>query len=151
LPEPVPTGPPPPSLAIAPVEAEIDAALKTANLSHELERAWLIRTVALLRVARGHEIAYRLIVGSQLSLMLQANTANPPTMIQAQQIYDGAKKALPDLYQAFPFETWLHWPINSGLLKIESAGADQILRITPIGQDFLHYLIDNSLTSPKYG
>jgi hypothetical protein len=143
--------PPPPNVPVADIESEIEAAIKSGGLSPELQRAWLIRTVALLRLARGHEVSYRVIVGSQLTLLVQANSATPPTMSQARQAYEAAKAAYPDAYRTFTFESWIHWPVNAGLLRIDTGGPEQLLRITPVGQDFLHYLVDNSLTSPKPG
>jgi len=153
-PDPIPSTqvpPPPPSVPVAAIEAEIEAALRNVGLSQELQRAWLIRMVAVLRLARGHEIEYRLILGSQLGLLVQANSVTPPTMSQARQVYEAAKAANPELYRTFPFETWIHWPVSAGLLRVDTSGPEQLLRITPIGQDFLHYLVDNSLTSPKAG
>jgi hypothetical protein len=138
---------PPPSEVCAPLEQETRNAVAAANLPTDVERAWLIRAIAVTRVMRGHEMVYRVITGSQLDLMLKANSASPPNMDKAREIHDVAKSAFPDLYKEFSFETWVNFPIHSGLLREEAS----ILRITPLGQDFLHYLINNSLTNPKYG
>ena len=151
-PDPVSTSfgpPPPPSPPVAAVENEINAALASGAYPPDQEKAWLIRTLALVRIARAHEITYRLITGSQLELLLRANTPTPPTVAQAQQMYEAAKAAFPDAYRQFPFETWRDYPINIGFLKGETLNNDAILRITPLGQDFLHYLVDNNLTGQK--
>jgi hypothetical protein len=152
-PEPVPTvGPPPPASApVTAIETELEESSKRANLSTDLQIKWLMRTVALFRLARSHEIVYRLITGSQIGLLLQANTALPPNLSQAQQMYDSAKATHPEMYRDFSFETWHNYPINTGLLTRDTLRGEQILRITPLGQDFLRYLIDNNLTSPKAG
>jgi hypothetical protein len=118
----------------------------------DVEKAWLIRAVAVWQVARAHEIVYRLILGSQISLLLQANTASPPNMDNARAMYDGAKTAYPNLYKGFSFEAWIRFAMNAGLLREEAIGiGPSVLRITPWGQDFLHYLVQNSLTNPKPG
>jgi hypothetical protein len=152
---PIPNNPPPippqPSAAVAVMESEIEAGFKAANMPRELERSWLVRAVAVNRLARGHEANYRLITGSQLALLLQANTTAPPTMADARQFYEQAKASFPEWYRAFPFETWLNWPVNADLLKANGVGQAQVFRITPVGQDFLHYLVDNSLTAQKNG
>jgi hypothetical protein len=121
--------------------------MTTAKLPPDVEKAWLIRTVATWQVARTHEIIYRLIYGSQIDLLLQANTLSPPNLNSAQQIYDGAKTRYPELYKDFSFEAWVRFPVNAGLMREEAT----VMRITPLGQDFLHYLVQNSLTNPKYG
>jgi hypothetical protein len=133
------------------IESEITTALNTGNYPPDIQKAWLIRAVAVNRVMRGHEIVYRLILGSQIELLLAANTAPLPNMVRAHQIFDAAKARFPDLYTNFSFEAWLHYPLNNVLLKIETLGVEQVLRITPFGQDFLHYLVTNNLTSPKAG
>jgi hypothetical protein len=138
---------PPPSEVYAPLEQETRNASAAANLPADVERAWLIRAIAVTRVMRGHEMTYRVITGSQLELMLRANSAAPPNMDRAREMYEATKAAFPDFYKAFSFETWANFPIHSGLLREEAS----ILRITPLGQDFLHYLINNALTNPRYG
>jgi hypothetical protein len=143
---------PPASEVYAAIEKEIVDALKAANYPTELERAWLIRTIAATRVARAHEIAYRLILGSQLNLLLAANSLAPPDMNAARALYENAKVSSPAVFENFSFESWLNWPINSGLLKVDQSNpARSIVRITATGQDFLHYLVANSLTSNKAG
>jgi hypothetical protein len=143
---------PPSSEIHAPIEQEIRTAMANANLPADVEKAWLIRAVAGWRIARAHEVVYRLIVGSQITILLQANTASPPNLNSVREIYDTAKATFPDMYTSFIFETWIHFPVSMGLLRMEPAGTDPaILKITPLGQDFLHYLINNSLTAPKYG
>jgi hypothetical protein len=62
---------PAPNEVYAPFEQRIRAALTAANLPYDLEKDWLIREVATVRVQRIHEINYRLVLGTQLSLMLQ--------------------------------------------------------------------------------
>lgn len=143
---------PPTSEVYAGIEKEIFDAIKSANFPPELERAWLVRGIAATRVARAHEIAYRLILGSQINLLLAANSSAPPDMEAVRAAYEAAKSSFPSVYENFSFDTWLNWPINSGLLMVDQSNpARSILRITPTGQDFLHYLVTNSLTSHKAG
>lgn len=143
---------PPQSEVLAPIEQEMAKALADLSLPPDVERAWLLRGAAAFRVARGHEVTYRLIVGSQINVLLEANTGVPPNVDRAREIYNAAAASWPDIYRSFAFETWFHFPVNSGLLRIDPAGAGpSILRITPLGQDFLHYLVNNSLTGPKAG
>lgn len=145
--------PPPAPPALAAVEQSLVDALSASNASEEVKRLWLIRGIAVAKMERAHEITYRLIMGSQINLLLQANTGVPATMESARTIYDEAKKNFPAIYNTFDFDGWLTWMANTGLVKVESqgvAGAAKIT-ITDIGKEFLHYLVSAGLTSPKIG
>jgi hypothetical protein len=143
---------PPASPVYAPIEQQISDEFAKLKLPTDLERAWLTRGIAIFRVARAHEAIYRLILGSQITLLLQANSA-PPDMVRARAIYDAAKEAFPDFYTNFDFDNWVGFPVNMGFLRLEDFGIERpaVLKITPLGQDFLHYLVSNSLTTPKPG
>jgi hypothetical protein len=143
---------PPPSELYAPIEQTIRMTLTEAKLPIDLEKAWLIRTVAANRIQHAHEIVFRLVLGSQISLLLLANTPNPPTTEKAREIFDQAKAQFPAIYHNFTFEAWRHFPINVGLLRTEVTETGvTVFKITPAGRDFLHYLVANSLTDGKIG
>jgi hypothetical protein len=144
--------PPPPPPALRPIEEAIATAISASNATEEIKRAWLIRGVAIARIERAHETTYRLILGSQIAILLQANLAIPFDVDGARAIYDDAKTRYPDVYKTFEFETWLNWPANSGLTIIGRDTSNRsIIKITEIGKDFLHYLVNMGLTSTKYG
>jgi hypothetical protein len=143
---------PPSNEFYAPMEQELRTELAQSKLSPDIEKAWLIRAVVTSRTQRGHEIIYRLVLGSQINLMLLANTPNPPTAEKAREIFDQAKSSFPSMYENFEFEAWRQFPIRTGLLRMEvTAAGVTVFRITPAGRDFLHYLVDNSLTEGKPG
>ena len=143
---------PPSSDVYGPVEHQIRTALTGAKLSSDLEKAWLIRSLAEARIQRGHEMVYRLVLGSQINLILLANTANPPTIERAREIFEQAKLSFPTIYTKFEFDAWKQFPINVGLLRTDTTTEGvSIFRITPVGRDFLHYLVDNTLTEGKAG
>jgi hypothetical protein len=133
------------------IENEMTTALETSKYPPEIQKAWLIRAVAVNRIMRNHEMVYRLILGSQIELLLAANSAPPPDMTRTHQIFDAAKAAFPNIYSNFSFDAWLHYLLNAGLIKSEQLGVEQFLRITLLGQDFLHYLVSNNLTNRKVG
>ena len=150
--DPTSLAPPPPSEVYEPIEKELQKTITTINAAPDVERAWLVRTIAMLRVMHAHEIVYRLIVGSQIALILEANTLASPDTNRARAIFDAIKTAFPDVYANFPFETWLNYPVNQGLLRIEAASTGPAtVKITPLGRDFLHYLVNTGLTSGKSG
>lgn len=132
--------------ALAPVEQELRANLEKLSLPHDLERAWLVRGVANFRVAHAHEVTYRIILGSQIALLNAVNTGNS-NIQTAHAIYDAATATVPDFYAHFDFDTWIKYPLGAHLLVEEAASPDQPrkLRITPIGKDFLRYMVTSGL------
>jgi hypothetical protein len=143
--------PPAPSPALRLIEEPIAAAVAASNASEEIKRAWLIRGAAIARLERAHEMTYRLIMGSQIALLLQANTGANFDVGVARAIYDEAKAKYPEIYKTFEFETWLNWPANTGLMKIDRDALKSAITITDVGRDFLHYLVGGGLTSGKIG
>jgi hypothetical protein len=121
---------PPPYEAYAPLEEQISNALPVDRPA-EVERAWLIRALVVVSVLRTHDTVYRLIFGSQLGLLLQANTGAPPNMDQARAMYDAAAGNFPEVYAGFSFEEWLDFPIRMSLAVIEPlADRPAVIRIS---------------------
>ena len=81
---------PPAYPALEPLEKEIRDVLAQANLPPDLERTWLIRIIASWRVMHSHEVTFRLIMGSQIALLLEANTPAPPDLERARGLYEQA-------------------------------------------------------------
>jgi hypothetical protein len=142
---------PPPLEIYAEIERETSTVLEASKYPPDLQIAWLTRAVAVHRVLRDHEIVYRLILGSQIELLFAANTAPLPNMVRAHQIFDAAKARFSDLYINFSFDAWLQFLLNTKLVQTPTLGVEQVVRTTPLGQDFLRYLVNNNLTSPKAG
>jgi hypothetical protein len=143
---------PPPNEVFAPIERQIQGALAQANASDEVNRAWLIRALATSRQMLAHERVYRLILASQLHIILEANTGIPVDLSRAREVYERAREQFTDMYAGFDFENWSSFPINQGLLQREALPEGRIvLRITPTGTDFLHYLVQFGLTGQKLG
>ncbi|MCC8964909.1 hypothetical protein H8A95_21985 [Bradyrhizobium sp. Pear76] len=146
-------GPPPaPSPALRPIEESIATAAASSKAPEEIKRAWLVRAAAAARLEHAHEITYRSILGSQITLLLQANAPAPVDMDAARQVYDATKDANPELYKNFAFDEWVRWPATARLMDIrdQPSGKAQ-LQVTEIGKDFLHYLVRAGLTLPKAG
>ena len=87
-----------------------------------------------------------------MNVLLLANTPAAINMTKAREIYDAAAAAFPNIYLNFSFDTWVHYPVNMGLLRIEPSGTGpSTLRITSRGADFLHFLVGRNLTAAKQG
>lgn len=59
--------------------------------------------MAIARLERAHETTYRAILGSQITLLLQANAPAPVDLDAARAIYDAAKTGYPEIYKTFDF------------------------------------------------
>lgn len=143
--------PPPPDAATAAIEAEIVGTLSEIPYGDQNKRAWLVRAVAQLRLTVSHEKNYRLIMGSQLTLLLRANTDVPLKIEVARALYDQAVAAFPNVYDDFRFDEWIGWPTMQELIERRQDGNNVMIKTTDIGRHFLHYLIENNLTAPKAG
>jgi hypothetical protein len=137
----------PPTDVHARVEQDISAIL-TSDIPADVQKAWLVRAVSIARIQRAHEMTYRLILGAQISLLTEANGPVPCSETRAREIYERGKTLFPLVYNDFSFENWIRWPVTTGLLQKED-GVVPVFRITQIGRDFLHYLVDTGLTTGK--
>jgi hypothetical protein len=142
---------PPPSIVHASMEQEIQKALTAERRPSDVEKAWLIRAVAVNHLWHTHEVTYRLITGSQINLLLRANAHEQLDMQRARELYDEAKSAFPNLYADFSFDLWVNYSMRRGLTQLDASSTPAQIRITPTGQDFLHYLVNNGLTYQRPG
>jgi hypothetical protein len=144
--------PPPPSEAVAAIEGPVYQTLKNSRATDQIKIAWLVRGFAQERLQRVHEQNYRLILGGQLALLLQVNTGAITRVSNTRDTYNLAKDRHPTVYENFSFENWLNWPKNAGLIEVVPDNAsDPLVRISPIGRDFMLYLVATGLTGPKPG
>jgi hypothetical protein len=142
---------PAPAEALAPFEAIIKNNVAQFNAPDEIKIAWLIRGLAVEQIRRYHEVHYRLILGSQITLLLKVNMGGMINRTIAREIYDIAKAAYPVIYTNFSFEHWIVWPKNVGLINFANDMPWAEITITPAGKDFLHYLVEAGLTGDKPG
>jgi hypothetical protein len=143
--------PPPPAEAIIPFETSIKAALAESNASELVKSAWLVRALAVAQIQRAHETNYRLILASQIALLLKLNTGTTVRKSDAREIYEQAKKNYPPIYENFSFSDWITWPKNVGLITVSDETDNGLVGLTPGAKDFLHYLVESGLTGEKPG
>ena len=143
--------PPPPPDAIVPFETQIKAAVAKSNASDEVKIAWLVRALAIAQIQRAHEAGYRLILGSQIALLLKLNTGASVRNVEARELYEQAKKNYPAIYENFSYSDWIKWPKNVGLIAVSDETNTGLVTITAAAKDFLHYLVETGLTGEKVG
>jgi hypothetical protein len=141
--------PPPPTEAIVPFETRIKTAVAESGASNEVTIAWLVRALAVAQIHRAHEMNYRLILGSQIALLLKLNTGVSVRKSDAREIYEQAKKNYPPIYEHFSFDDWITWPKNVQLIALSDETDNALMTITPGAKDFLHYLVETGLTGEK--
>ncbi|WBL76040.1 hypothetical protein I3J27_23765 [Bradyrhizobium xenonodulans] len=143
--------PPPAPEAIVPFETNLKATLAQSHASDEVKIAWLVRGLAIEQIRRIHETNYRIILGSQIALLLKLNTGATIRLSDARELYEQTKKNHPGLYENFMFSEWVMWPKNVGLINFPDIAETSPVTITPAGKDFLHYLVETGLTGEKPG
>jgi len=107
----------------------------------------LIRYVSALSIAYSFSEAYRMIWGSQLSLLDYLNTNDPQPTTALRPFYNLGASQYPAIYQAYTFEQWLNF-LKAHLLIREDVG---LTGITVRGREFLTYLTTAGLSRNKAG
>ncbi len=97
----------------------------------------LVRILATMQLAFGFEETYRLIWGSQLSLLSYLNTQADGQPTEAlRPFYTLAAGQYPEAYDGYSFEAWLGFLRDQVLVR----GDGGRLRMTVRGREFLTYL-----------
>lgn len=138
-----PLGPPSPS--IAEMEKRVIERLASFNETQDLTMKRLIRGFAVTNQQKDFEILHRLIFGSQLDLLLAAN-AGGVSQDHARLIFENAKTNHPHAHEAGSFEAWMEFPENTGIITTHEDGR---IMTTDRGKEFMQYLVQVGLTSPK--
>jgi hypothetical protein len=107
----------------------------------------LVHVAAALSVQLGHERAYRLIFGSQLSALAQMSGAAGSAKDAVRAIYDQAVANFPEFYKGYPYDAWIGFLKNSQLVS-ESV---EYYTLSPYGRGFLKYIVDQQLPPMKAG
>lgn len=99
----------------------------------------LVRYLAAFQLAYAFEALYSLIYGSQLTLLQTLNSQAQGMEYQIARTfsYDIAAVIYPDVYRAYSFDEYIHFLLTTGLVS----RADDRIFITPMGREFLAYLI----------
>ncbi|WP_262030165.1 hypothetical protein [Microvirga sp. Mcv34] len=145
---------PPPNPLYAPLEEDLRRRVEAAFPgAQDTQLAWALRVAAQATVERNHEQTYRIIFGSQILALKEINIRGFITAAQAQEIYDMAAAAFPDLYATFPFKNWGGFLLDQGLVVIpEDPVTDESkVLLTPAGKDFLFFLTGRGLPENKGG
>ncbi|MCJ2025575.1 hypothetical protein [Methylobacterium sp. J-067] len=146
---------PPPSPVYAPIEADLRRRIEQAVPGPlDVQIAWALRVAVAAQVEANHEQTCRLIFGSQIHALKQLNTLGSLTIRQAREIYENtAIRKFPGTFQDEEFPAWGEYLINRGIVTIEPGDPieDTKAFLTPLGKDFLLFIVGRGLTEYKWG
>jgi hypothetical protein len=106
----------------------------------------LIRHLAAAYLYTHFDRTYRLIFGSQLSLLQELNAA-PSTRPAVEAHYTIATLLAPEFYANYSFDQWLHFMIAAVLVRVDGEN----INITVGGREFLKFVVQEGLSFNKNG
>ena len=148
--------PPDPNPIYAPLEAETKRRLEqNFGTDLTLQREWAVRMFASVAVEKGHEMAYRLIFGSQIEALQALNQRGAIDLAEGIKSFNDAVAADSDFYrnQNFTFEMWCRFLIDFRYVETSSANLvpGTTATITPLGRDFLVWMAARGVPTAKRG
>lgn len=121
---------------------------KKRGLSVEESLNIAIRYLAATHLALQFENVFRIIWGSQLRLLSDLNTRPTGQPIDTlKSFYESGAKVFPDVYKNYPFEKWLGFLQEFGLIRSDNG----TIRVTVRGREFLTYLTREGRSLEKLG
>jgi hypothetical protein len=141
-----------PELISEPIVKELSRALldglnQQTNDAGEREKL-LLYTLARDRMDKSHLNVYRLIYGSQIRLLLQANARGNIERNVAKSIFDEAKSMFPLIHQNSDFDSWLNFLAIARFIQINE---ENISSNDTLIRDFLQFLVRERLTQDVPG
>jgi hypothetical protein len=119
-----------------------------------LKLKWAIRERSISEGNRIHEMNYRLIFGSQISVLKYLNTASQSPLAMVESYYKQsvrANSAWEAMHKDRTFEQWLGFLTNTGYAIREQGLGAPSLHITPFGKHFLTWMVNVGVTELKAG
>ncbi len=140
---------PAPAVAARPAfqAIELDLRAELNQFAPAARESTLVTALANARLFGQHEFAYNRIFGSQIAGLKLLDETGPKTVQEAREFFAPYAAQWPAIYTTYPFESWLGFMINSGLVQRNG----DTLTATIYGHDFLVYLREARLTEIKPG
>ncbi|MDE1895804.1 MAG: hypothetical protein KGH91_01885 [Rhodospirillales bacterium] len=138
---------PAPLIALSPAASEIKLGLQDdlKRFSSEQYTEVLLDDLARARLQIGHEITYRKAFGSQLLFLRELNSTGAIPIEIARDYFEKQTKSFVQFYKEYGFDGWLTFLIRNGLISHLHGKVE----ITPIGNDFVQYLVSQHLPEAK--
>ncbi|HVB88690.1 MAG TPA: hypothetical protein VND97_00675 [Beijerinckiaceae bacterium] len=110
--------------------------------------AWAIRMFNQAAIELVHERHYRVMFTSQIMALKRLNELFRVPVSKGRDLYDEAARQNPAAYQHLSFEVWMRFLVNTGYVHVEP-GPEPIATITPLGRDFLMWMIGRQIPELK--
>ena len=130
-------------------EADIRAHLMHFDFDASETTDILIRNLAFVQALAAAERTYRLIFGSQLSLLRALNVGRPKTDSEMRPFYERAKKKNPKFYGLYPYEDWRDFLRGQSLITHDKDL--DVYGISKLGRSFLEWIASQGLSEEKAG
>lgn len=135
------------NVLIREVEDSVKSEFSKKNLLGAEGVPVLIKFVSALSIAYTFSEVYRVIWGSQLSLLDYLNTKGSQPVADLRVFYNSGASQYPLVYAEYSFEQWLAFLKGQLLIREDNA----LIGITVRGREFLTYLTTTGLTRNKAG
>jgi hypothetical protein len=136
--------------AMTELELSLKADLKKIadqnNFDSEKTIDYVINRLAMERLLKQFDYIYRGIFGSQLSFIYKLKSSDL-SKNNARKFFDEANNQDTEFYKGYTFSKWINYLKNMNLIHESNSK----FIITPVGIDFLQYMLDNALSPDKRG
>jgi hypothetical protein len=126
------------SVIIREQEARIRVDLSKLNLADNEAVDLLIQHLASTQLFLAAERLYRIIFGSQIAVLKHLNLYGPANRVIIQKFYDEAKEKFPQVYNPYPFESYVKFMKSQNLVNTPD---DINYSITILGKEFLLWMV----------
>ena len=109
----------------------------------------LTRNLAYCQMVAVAERLYRLIFGSQISLLKSLNAGPVKTDVAMRQFYERAKRRFPKFYGGYAYESWRDFLLSQGVITHDQER--DVYGINQYGRDFLQWIVSEGLAEDKSG
>jgi hypothetical protein len=111
--------------------------------------AWAVRMYDMTAIELAHERNYRLFFTSQIFAVRRLNELIRVPVSRGRELYDEAARQNPEAYKNLPFESWIAFLKYTRYVAVEGEVDEAIASITPLGKDFLAWMIGRSVPETK--
>lgn len=109
----------------------------------------LVRNLAFNQALATFEKAYRLIFGSQISLLKSLNAGRAQSDEEMRRSYSRARAKFAKFYSTYSYESWRDFLVGQDLIALDPA--NDLYGISDNGREFLQWLTGQGLSEKKYG
>jgi hypothetical protein len=119
----------------------------------DLKLNWAIRQHSITLVERVHETNYRVMYTAQISALKQLNMLGQARLKDGLRLYEEAARQNPNFYSNITWESWSGFLLATRYVdivgQIAGEGSDPVVRLTPLGKDFLVWMTARAVPENK--